>query len=53
MKEEAGLQQLSVRNKVTETIFYNSYTKEDQNRHIFLVQACTELPEKWSHFVTG
>lgn len=55
LEEEAGLEQeqLSVRNKVTETIFYNSYTKEYQNRHIFLVQASTELPEQWSHFVTG
>ena len=45
LEEEAGLERLSVRNKVTETVFYNSYTKEYQNRHIFFVQACTELPD--------
>jgi len=53
LEEEAGLQQLSVTNKLTETVYYNSYKQEYQNQHVFLVQSYTKLPEKWNYYVTG
>ena len=51
--EESGLQDLMILSKIDEYEYYQESKKTWAQRHVFLMLAPQDLPEKWTHEVQG
>ena len=53
LEEEAGLTQLTVVRKLSVQRYYKTYIQDTVERHDFLLQPVTRLPDNWSYTVQG
>ena len=53
IKEESGLGHLKINKKIDEYLFFRNTHREFNRRHVYLLEAPRETPDKWVHIVEG